>query len=131
MRLALDVGFGFQFSYWGGGWFWHPMGHYRWYHNPPFAHRIYTEHWNPHWRGANPACVRNNVNVYSPWGRNAVVARDFGSAPRSAPGPIFTRAAMGRFINTAGTDGPPRAPRAGGAARRPTLAWNNSGNRDL
>jgi len=68
-------GFGFQFSYWGGGWFWHPMGHHWWYHNPPFAHRIYSEHWNPQWRGSNRTWIRNNVNIYGHWQGNTLAGR--------------------------------------------------------
>ena len=68
-------GFGFEFSYWGGGWFWHPMGHYWWYHNPPFAHRMYSEHWNPQWRASNAMWIRNNVNVYNHWEGGALVPR--------------------------------------------------------
>jgi len=83
-------GFGFEFSYWGGGWFWHPMGHYWWYHNPPFAHRIYSEHWNPQWRSPNSTWVRNNVNIYSHWSQGTVVTRNFQSTPGSAPGRATT-----------------------------------------
>lgn len=74
-------GFGFQFSYWGGGWFWHPMSYYSWYHNPPFAHRIYSEHWNPQWRSPNRTWIRNNVNIYSHWGQRAVVPGARGNVP--------------------------------------------------
>ena len=86
-------GFGFNFSYWGGGWFWRPVGHYWWYHSVPGVHRIFSEHWNPHWgapnRGlANSAWIRGNVNAYSHWQGNAVVPRNFqqrGAAP-AGPG---------------------------------------------
>lgn len=88
-------GFGFNFSYWGGGWFWRPVGHYWWYHSVPGVHRIFSEHWNPHWgapnRGlANPAWIRGNVNAYSHWQGNAVVPRNFqqrGAVPRGPARP--------------------------------------------
>jgi len=70
-------GLGFEFSYWGGGWFWHPVGHYWWYHSTPITHRVFSEHWNPHWRTANQQWVRNNVNAYGHWGDHAVVPRNF------------------------------------------------------
>ncbi len=70
-------GLGFEFSYWGGGWFWRPVGHYWWYHTTPFTHRIFAEHWNPHWGAANQAWIHGNVNAYSHWSGNAVVARNF------------------------------------------------------
>jgi hypothetical protein len=81
-------GFGFQFSYWGGGWFFRPAGHYWWYHNPPFAHRIYSEHWNPQWRGSNPTWIRNNVNVYKHWQGNALAARTLPGLQRGAVAPL-------------------------------------------
>ncbi len=68
-------GFGFEFSYWGGGWFWRPVGHYWWYHTTPVVHRAFYEHWNPHWGTPNRTWVRGNVNAYSHWEGNAVVAR--------------------------------------------------------
>jgi len=70
-------GFGYEFSYWGGGWFWLPVGHYWWYHPTPFNHRFFSEHWNQHSGGLGPAWVRGNVNAYSHWGGNGVVARNF------------------------------------------------------
>lgn len=70
-------GFGFEFSYWGGGWFWLPTGHYWWYHNTPFDHRFFSEHWNLHSGGLNRAWIHGNVNAYSHWGGNGVVARTF------------------------------------------------------
>jgi hypothetical protein len=79
-------GFGFQFSYWGGGWFWRPVGHYWWYHTTPPFHRVFTEHWNPHWGVPNPTWIRGNVNAYSHWEGNAVVARTFQPRGTVAPG---------------------------------------------
>jgi hypothetical protein len=70
-------GLGFEFSYWGGGWFWRPVGYYWWYHSTPITHRLFYEHWNPHWGTANQAWIRGNVNAYSHWGGNAVVTRTF------------------------------------------------------
>ena len=70
-------GLGFQFSYWSGGWFWRPVGYYWWYHSTPITHRIFYEHWNPHWGIPNQAWIRGNVNAYSHWGGNAIVARNF------------------------------------------------------
>ncbi len=70
-------GFGFQFSYWGGGWFWRPIGHYWWYYTTPVVHRAFYEHWNPHWGTPNRTWVRGNVNAYSHWQGNAVVAHTF------------------------------------------------------
>jgi len=83
-------GFGYQFSYWGGGWFWRPVGHFWWYHTTSFGRRAFHEHWNPHWGRPNQAWVRGNVNAYSHWEGKAVVARSFesrgavlhGSSPR-------------------------------------------------
>ena len=68
-------GFGFDYSYWGGGWFWRPVGYYWWNHSPWFMHRVYHEHWNPHWHPGDRNWIRNNVNVYNRWPRNAVVPR--------------------------------------------------------
>jgi len=70
-------GFGFEFSYWGGGWFWQPVGHYWWYHGMPGVHRIFSEHWNPHWNTPDRTWIRGNVNAYSHWGGNGVAARSF------------------------------------------------------
>ncbi len=78
-------GFGFRFSYWGGGWFWRPVGHPWWYHTTPFGHRIFSEHWNPHWRAPNRSWIRGNVNAYSHWRGNAVVARTFQQRGTIAP----------------------------------------------
>lgn len=82
VRLALDLGLGFDFGYWGGGWFWHPIGFNWWYHSTPYTHRIFSEHWNPHWGTAkqapfNQAWIRGNVDAYSHWAGNAVVSRNF------------------------------------------------------
>ena len=82
-------GFGFQFSYWGGGWFWRPIGHYWWYHTTPVIHRAFYEHWNPHWGTPNRTWVRGNVNAYSHWGGHAVVARTF--QPRGTISPRGAR----------------------------------------
>jgi hypothetical protein len=70
-------GFGFQFSCWGGGWFWRPIGHYWWYHATPVVHRVFSEHWNPRSSAPSSTWIRGNVNAYSHWGGNAVVARTF------------------------------------------------------
>ena len=78
-------GFGFQFSYWGGGWFWRPASHYWWYHNTPVSHRIFSEHWNMQRRAPNRAWIRGNVNAYSHWGGNGVVARSFQQPGRVSP----------------------------------------------
>jgi len=78
-------GLGFQFSYWGGGWFWRPVGHYWWYHTTPVVHRAFYEHWNPHWGTPNRTWVRGNVNAYSHWEGNAVVARTFESRGAVSP----------------------------------------------
>jgi len=78
-------GFGFQFSYWGGGWFWRPIGRHWWYHTTPVVHRTFYEHWNPHWGTPNRSWVRGNVNAYSHWGGNAVVARTFQSRGTISP----------------------------------------------
>jgi hypothetical protein len=67
-------GFGLQFGYFGGGWIWRPVG-YWWYHNPPFMHRVYYDHWNPHWAPGDREPIRNNVNVYNRWGTNTVAPR--------------------------------------------------------
>lgn len=79
-------GFGFQFSYWGGGWFWRPMGHYWWYHSTPPIHRVFSEHWNPQWGEHNRIWIRGNVNAYSHWSGNAVVARTFQPRGIASPG---------------------------------------------
>lgn len=84
-------GFGFQFSYWGGGWFWRPMGRYWWYHTTPVMHRAFYEHWNPHWGTPNRAWVRGNVNAYSHWGGNAVAARSFESHGAVTPRGVAPR----------------------------------------
>jgi len=83
-------GLGFEFSYWGSGWFWRPVGHYWWYHTTPITHRIFYEHWNPHWVAPSESWVRANVNAYSHWGGNAIVARDLqqrGTAAGPGRGP--------------------------------------------
>ena len=79
-------GFGFEFSYWGGGWFWWPSHHYWWYHGTPFSHRIFSEHWTPRPGPPSAAWIRGNVNAYSHWTGNAVVARNF-KTPRALPQP--------------------------------------------
>jgi hypothetical protein len=93
-------GFGFEFGYYGGGWLWRPNG-YWWYHNPSSIHRVYNEHWNPHWAPGDRERVTNNVNVYNRWGGNTVAARNFGpSAATARP----SSAAAGRDLY-AGKDG--------------------------
>jgi len=79
-------GLGFEFSYWGGGWFWHPVGYLWWYHGWPITHRVFYEHWNPHWTTANRAWIQGNVNAYSHWQGNAVVARNFRQPGNVAAG---------------------------------------------
>ena len=78
-------GFGFRFSYWGGGWFWRPTGRYWWYHNSPLAHRVFSEHWNLNRQTPNRAWIRGNVNAYSHWGGNGVVARNFQPPAKARP----------------------------------------------
>jgi hypothetical protein len=68
-------GFGFNFGYWSGGWFFRPVGGYWWYHNPGFMHRVYSEHWNTHWNPADREKIRNNANVYNRWQSGAVMNR--------------------------------------------------------
>jgi hypothetical protein len=72
-------GFGFEYGYFGGGWFWRPNGFW-WYHNGPFIDRVYTEHWNPHWAPGDAERMRNNVNVYNRWGGNTVAERSIRPA---------------------------------------------------
>ena len=96
-------GFGFNFSYWGGGWFWRPVGFYWWYHNPWFMHRVYYEHWNPHWHPGDREWVRSNVNVYSRWPQNAVVARATFQRPAELARPTPAIGRRGDFY--AGRDG--------------------------
>ena len=96
-------GFGFQFSYWGGGWFWHPMGGLWWYHSPPFAHRIYSEHWNPQWYSSNRTWVHNNVNIYNHWGERGVASRGLQTSRGAAP--PTGRGSPGRPDLYAGRDG--------------------------
>jgi hypothetical protein len=67
-------GLGFEFGYFGGGWFWRPGG-YWWYHNPGYLGRVYSGHWNPHWAPGDREKIHNNVNVYNRWGGNAVMPR--------------------------------------------------------
>jgi len=107
-------GFGFEFSYWGGGWFWHPVGHYWWYHETPVSHRVFTEHWNAvsprlH-RTPGADWIRNNVNVYNHWERNTVVARNFepsrsGVGPSEPGGAVSPARPGGRPDLYAGRDG--------------------------
>ena len=110
-------GFGYQFSYWGGGWFWRPVGHYWWYHTKPFGHRAFYEHWNPHWGTRNRTWVRGNVNAYSHWEGRAVVARGF-----EARGAVLPRGAAARPDVYAGRDGQVYQHRSEGWYRQ-----NNSG----
>ena len=77
-------GLGFEFSYWGSGWFWRPVGQYWWYHSTPFTHRVFYEHWNPQWNTPSQAWIRGNVNAYSHWSGNVVVPQRF--APRGTGG---------------------------------------------
>jgi hypothetical protein len=68
-------GFGFGFGYWGGGWFWRPVGYYWWYHDPWYTHRVYSEHWNPQWHPGDAERFHYNANIYNRWQGDAVVAR--------------------------------------------------------
>ncbi len=68
-------GFGWQFGYWRGGWFDRPASYSWWYHNPRYMHRVYGEHWNPHWHPGDWQAFQNNLNVYHRWGGNAVLGR--------------------------------------------------------
>jgi len=61
------MGFGFQFGYWSGGWFFRPIGGRWWYHQPPYTHRVFSEHWNTHWSPADREKIHNNTNVYNRW----------------------------------------------------------------
>ena len=83
-------GFGFDFGYWGGGWFWRPVGYYWWYHNPWYMHRIYSEHWNPHWHPGDAERFHYNANVYNRWQGNAVAraARPMAGSKSRAGGAV-------------------------------------------
>jgi hypothetical protein len=99
-------GFGFQFSYWGGGWFWQPVGHFWWYHSTPFNHRMFAEHWNPHWNNTNREWVRNNVNAYGHWGDSAVMPHNFEQhGEQRAGGQLSNRGGGARPDLYAGKDG--------------------------
>jgi len=93
-------GFGFGFGYWGDGWFWRPVGGYWWYHNPWYTHRIYSEHWNPHWHPGDAERFHYNTNVYNRWQGNAVVSR----AARPEGGAALARQGQAHDIY-AGHDG--------------------------
>ena len=93
-------GFGFNFSYWGGGWFWRP-GPYWWYHSPWYTHRVYHEHWNPHWHPGGSTWIHNNVNVYNRWPDQSVVTRS--RVERTGPLPAGRATAPRDFY--AGHDG--------------------------
>ena len=86
------------------------MGLYWWYHNTWFMHRVYHEHWNPHWHPGDREWVHNNVNVYSRWPRNTVVTRAYFQRPAGTAQPapaassvvaISTRAGTARSISIA------------------------------
>jgi hypothetical protein len=96
-------GFGFNFSYWGGGWFWRPVGFYWWYHNPWFMHRVYYEHWNPHWHPGDRNWIHNNVNVYNRWSHNTVLTHAYREGPAGAARPPAGVQRPGDFY--AGRDG--------------------------
>lgn len=96
-------GFGFEFGYYGGGWIWRPNGFW-WYHDTPFMHRVYYEHWNPHWAPGDREKITNNVNVYNRWGASTVAARDFGPAAGARPASALSGTAAGRDLY-AGKDG--------------------------
>jgi len=95
-------GFGFRFSYWGGGWFWRPVGHHWWYHSSPYVHRVFTEHWNPHWSSHNRTWIHGNVNAYSHWGGKTVIARAY---ERHGPPSSLSRGPAARPDVYAGRDG--------------------------
>jgi hypothetical protein len=74
-------GFGVQFGYWTGGWFWRPVGGAWWYYDPWWARRIYHGHHNPHWPSSDPERLRGNANVYSRWPASTVVSRGLRQPP--------------------------------------------------
>jgi hypothetical protein len=76
-------GFGFEFGYFGGGYFWRPNGFW-WYHNGPYLGRVYNEHYNPHWSPGDRERIGNNVNVYNRWNGNTVTARTVRPAAAGA-----------------------------------------------
>jgi len=76
-------GFGFRFSYWGGGWFWRPIAPYWWYHHTHATARFYYDHWNTHWRPGDREWIHNNVNVYNRWPQNSVRSRSYPTNPVS------------------------------------------------
>ena len=43
-------------------------------------HRVYSEHWNPHWRPGDAERFHYNTNIYNRWQGNAVVRRETGPA---------------------------------------------------
>jgi len=77
-------GFDWDFGYWGGGWFTRPLGYDWWYHNPWYMHRIFNDHWNPHWHPNDYEAFRNNVNVYNRWPSNAIARRNMVGGPARA-----------------------------------------------
>lgn len=81
-------GFGFDFGYWGGGWFWRPFGNYWWYHSSWYTHRVYSEHWNPHWHPGDAERFHYNSNVYNRWQGNTVAreARPAGGGRLASEG---------------------------------------------
>jgi hypothetical protein len=110
-------GLGFEFSYWGGGWFWMPVGHYWWYHDFPITHRIFTEHWSPRAGFPNQSWIRGNVNAYSHWSGSGVMARIF-----EPPAPAAPERSVARPDLYAGRDGQVYEHRSDGWYRQ-----NNSG----
>jgi hypothetical protein len=74
-------GFGSEFGYWTGGWFWRPVGGYWWYHNPWNVHRIYNGHRHPNWAQNDPERIRGNANVYSRWPASVVLSRGLRQPP--------------------------------------------------
>lgn len=52
----------------------------------PPVHRVFSEHWNPHWGVPTQSWIRGNVNAYSHWGVNVVVARTFQPRGTILPG---------------------------------------------
>jgi hypothetical protein len=65
-------GFGLEFGYWGGGWFWRPPGRPWWFYNPPYLHRVFADHWNTNWNARDREPLRYDANVYNRLPENAV-----------------------------------------------------------
>ncbi len=108
-------GFGYEYSYWGGGWFSRPFYRRWWYHDWGHMHRLYSEYWHPGWSHPDLRWVHNNVNAYNRWDDGAVRAEpQLTSGIATGAGPATVRA-------------PPR-PAAGGVLRSPDLYAGRDGN---